>query len=199
VRLTYLTGNPAILMSVALAAGTDQFGTAYPAGTILPGPGDGAQYNTGARSVATTATQNITSTSAAVIGTGTGGPLLQHPVAAGVSYRVRGKIVWVQGAVAASQGIGISGPATTRCRIQFFNAGTLTSSNLVYIGQLTAMGTRIGSTAFAATATVVTDFDGWVTFSAAGTFAMTASEVTGGDTFAIASESNLDIWPAIAA
>jgi hypothetical protein len=38
VRLTYATGAPTILASFAAAAGTDQFGTAYPAGNLVTQP-----------------------------------------------------------------------------------------------------------------------------------------------------------------
>ena len=38
VKLTYSTGAPAILLSAAAAAGTDKFGTAYPAGTVIAPP-----------------------------------------------------------------------------------------------------------------------------------------------------------------
>jgi hypothetical protein len=38
VRLTYSTGAPTILLSAAASAGTDQFGTAYPAGMLLATP-----------------------------------------------------------------------------------------------------------------------------------------------------------------
>jgi len=36
VRITYTTGAPGILASIASAAGADQFGTSYPAETVLP-------------------------------------------------------------------------------------------------------------------------------------------------------------------
>jgi hypothetical protein len=44
IRLTYSTGSPTILASFALAAGTDQFGTAFPAGTVLAGADKAWQY-----------------------------------------------------------------------------------------------------------------------------------------------------------
>jgi hypothetical protein len=52
VRLTYSTGAPGILVSFAAAAGTDQFGTAYPAGFSLTGA-SGLQRNVSGGQLAT--------------------------------------------------------------------------------------------------------------------------------------------------
>lgn len=44
IRLTFSSGVPPIIGSFAAAAGTDQFGTTYPAGTILPGADENWNY-----------------------------------------------------------------------------------------------------------------------------------------------------------
>jgi hypothetical protein len=46
-RLTYTTGAPAILLSIASVAGTDQFGTAYPAGFQMVRPSGLAEFISG--------------------------------------------------------------------------------------------------------------------------------------------------------
>jgi hypothetical protein len=43
-RITYTTGAPDIMASFAVAAGTDQFGNTYPAGTVLAGADTGWTY-----------------------------------------------------------------------------------------------------------------------------------------------------------
>ena len=58
VRVTYTSGAPPILLSVAEQAGTDQFGTAYAAGFSYL-PGDGNTYNSGPALAVTSGTQGI--------------------------------------------------------------------------------------------------------------------------------------------
>jgi hypothetical protein len=82
VRITYTTGAPTLLGSIASAAGTDQFGNAYPAGTALPGPGDTNKYNSGPAIVVLTGSQLINSISYTPIAP-SAGPALTLDLAAG--------------------------------------------------------------------------------------------------------------------
>jgi hypothetical protein len=61
VRLTYSTGTPSIMFSVASAAGTDPFGSAYSAGAKWINPADSNTYLVGKKRVHGTATQVINS------------------------------------------------------------------------------------------------------------------------------------------
>jgi hypothetical protein len=106
IRLTYTTGAPTLLASFAAAAGEDQFGTTYQAGTILPGPGDGNQYNSGPVNAQTTGTQGISSESQTLV---TG---LSLPVAEDIKYHFRAMICYkgnaAQGAYLTMGGVTAS-------------------------------------------------------------------------------------------
>jgi hypothetical protein len=65
VRLTYTTGSPKIMFSIAQAAGTDQFGTAFTEGIHFVDPSDGNTYSIGTVRQTTTSTPTIGSTTAA--------------------------------------------------------------------------------------------------------------------------------------
>jgi len=57
-RVSYTIAAPSILLSVAASAGTDQFGSSYPAGFAFT-PGDGNVYNSGPALARTASTQGI--------------------------------------------------------------------------------------------------------------------------------------------
>ena len=216
VRVTYSTGAPGILLSVASAAGTDQFGTSYPAGTSLAGVltlanesapstpsggatlyagsghakyvgSDGNAYNTGGLHLFTTGTQSIVSTTPAPI---TG---LSCQVGVG-TYRVTGVIVLTQGTTAVSQDMGFSGPSTSLVSISnnwLVAVGFATTANM---RRLSSLATGV-SPAFTASTTYEWHFDGIITFTASGPFEAVAAESATGDTYTILAGSYMDIWP----
>jgi hypothetical protein len=139
VRLTYSTGAPAIVFSIAAGGGTDQFGTGFSAGMNYTGntnwansavpsaPGNGAKlfatggqleyvsqdtnlYQTGVKTIRLTGTMLVASTTPLTITDGTNS--FSFPVAA-ASYRFRCLIMYQGTAAAGSPGIfGLSGTAT---------------------------------------------------------------------------------------
>jgi hypothetical protein len=153
---------------------------------------DGNYYNTGRQTLFTTGTQTIGSLTGVNI---TG---LTCPVAA-VTYRVSGKIIWVQGTVAAQQAIGINGPAVSNMRvtvnhIQESGAAPPVGESLATT-EITSLG-RSGTPAYGIGLTIQSHIDGLITFSAAGTLALQGSCVTAAaDTFAIQAYSFIDVMP----
>lgn len=189
-KLTYSTGAPAIAASIAVRAITDPFGTAIPAGTILPGPGDGNQYNSGPLVLySTLATQSITSTSFTTVNG------MSCPVVAG-TYHFRGVVIWTQGSTAVAQKFVINGPANSQSRVfyVFYEENSGASNGISHTG---VTGT-ITSPAFGVGDIIQMWFEGIVTFSAAGTFAIQAAEGTSGDSFTVDQSSEVTLTPAFA-
>jgi hypothetical protein len=192
VRVTYLpsTGAPAVLASIASAAGTDQFGNAYPAGTVLAGPGDTNYYDAGPLTLFSTSNQTISTTTGAVI---TG---LSCPVAAG-TYHVSGVITIAAGTVTSGQEIFFTGPSASHTRIsgRYGNTTTLAAADTIAISAL-------GSGQQAQNMTASDNYDFWfegiVVFSAAGTFAVNCLNSTSGDTCSVSGYSLMNIKPAVA-
>lgn len=184
VRLTYSTGVPPVLMSVAQAAGTDQFGTAYAAGMRITGA-DGNTYRTERLTAVVAANVPISSTGFTT--------LLSASVAA-AAYRVHAVIFWTEGASGGAQDFQLTGPAISNAHIaanqQQMNAATA-GNWAEFAGTL---GT-ITSPAFGAGNVITLQLDGVVTFTAAGTFAISAAEHVSGNPFVIGAQSFLDLWP----
>jgi hypothetical protein len=91
VRLTYSTGVPSIMASIASAAGADQFGTAYPAGTVLPGPAQVVNLvSTQAFSISGSApaTTNVNAVTTTTEGNLTSATIKAQDAAAGSVYRL---------------------------------------------------------------------------------------------------------------
>ena len=105
VRVTYAGTPPVIQLSVATAAGTDQFGTAYPAGARYRGP-DGNSYALGQMCLALGYNHEIGSTGMGTI------PGLTCPVAAG-SYRVRVRMLYLGGQDGGNPHFQFATPATS--------------------------------------------------------------------------------------
>ena len=176
-KLTYAGTPPPILLSVASAAGTDQFGTAYAGGARLTLADDHVTYSLGENVMRTTGSQTIVSTSNAGI---TG---LSQAVAAGGTYEFEGIIRSKQGAVNVTQQIGFTGPAASFC-VWFWNQSNQASTSInlwVVAGSLATVGVGYG----AINNENYFEFKGTVTFSAGGTFQGAAAEGTAGDTFVI--------------
>jgi hypothetical protein len=189
VRLTFSIGAPGILCSIATAAGTDQFGTAFSAGVHYT-LADGNTYRGESKTIFCTANQTISSTSDVVLGTNT--TALTCPVAAG-SYKITGTIAWAQGSVATAQAIGATGPAVTTCRFTglHYLAGSGGSNGTVDQSTLSSVATP----AFAINSNIWFDFTIIVTFSASGTFSLVGHAPIGADTWVLAEGSHFTIAP----
>ena len=175
IRVTYNTGLPEIIASLAVVAGTDEYGTTYKAGTWLPGPGDGNTYPAGPLRVYSTATTAVSSASQTPISG------LSIALAANTKYYVR-VLVWLK--VGASGGgasyITLGGPSCSVFRTFTTWGG---SSSGFPVAQQTTMGTNTNvdfTTTNSGTNWVL--IEGTFTTSAAGTLivngAVSGSPVT---------------------
>ena len=157
--------------------------------------GDGNIYHAGWASARTTTDQTINFTSDQVI---TGTVALSLSVEANVEYRVHGLITWTQGAGSVTQAMGLTGPTTSHVRIP--NAHWLTGSGPganVGAPSPNVYSTLAGGTttpAFANTSVCWWEFDGWVVFTAQGTFSAVA-HCNGANTFSVNSYSFIEISP----
>jgi hypothetical protein len=193
-RLTYVTGVPSVLMSVAAAATTDQFGTAIPAGTILPGAGDSNQYNSGPL---------ILPTSAGTISSTAFTTLASKTVTAG-RYRFRAHLMYVgngTGATSDTPLFRLTSPAFASGSAQLVGTanGPLVS---VRFDNASGFGSSLGAPTLA-TGDTATRFDavieGEALFTAGGTLAVQAAlHVAGSAQFVIAAGSTFDISPVVA-
>lgn len=184
IRVTYSTGTPAILCSIASVAGTDQFGTNYPAGTALAGPGDGNLYPPGPLQLNATATpQTISSTGSTPI---TG---CSCPVAVG-TYRFHARIVFKGGAAAGTANFGFTGPTLSSPSI---NAMFIMSSGTAGVGAQISAASAVDSPTLT-TSNSIADIWGQATFTAAGTLALTVAEGTTGDTVII-DQATMEVYP----
>jgi hypothetical protein len=175
------------LMSIAAAAGTDQFGTAYPAGTILPGPADGNQYNAGpnVKVLATAFTINSTTAQTILshaIGIGTyeiefDANVVNTTAADGATFALAGPTA---GAPALMEWINISG--TNPAAVTHNASGTFTAANT---NQGVAGNQLVRIWAL-------------VNFTAAGTLSVTGFEAVSGNTVAVGAGSRLKITPVVA-
>jgi hypothetical protein len=194
IRLTYAPSGsaPLISFSVAAEAGTDQFGSSWPAGTILPGPGDTNEYNSGPL-LLEAAGQSVTSTTPAVV-TGCEAPV------AGVAYQVDGLISLTMGGTATQPRFEFTGPAASKVDVSYMMWQESLGGESVFAGHISALGTL--STAptgsFAGGSVVQLWFRGTITFTAAGTLALEIAETTSGDTFTVNAGTVLALTPAIA-
>lgn len=193
VKVTFVSGAPVLLMSLATAAGTDQFGTTYPAGMRFTGP-DTNVYDTGRLTVFTTAAQTISST--VYTGVTGGGVALSAPVIAG-TYHFRFHL-WYKdnGAGAAGNAdFKVQGPAFTVGSYagNFAGNGPLVSVrfdntsgfNVVLVGPALTSGSGVF---------FVADIEGVCTFTAAGTLALQSAISAAGTTnFVIAAGSFLEL------
>jgi hypothetical protein len=198
VRLTYSTGAPVILASIASVAGVDQFGTNYPAGTVLAGPADSNQYNAGPLILVYQGSpQTINSTSPTLI---TG---MSAPLAVG-AYHVKGKVWALNGATSAEQAIRFTatgGLVASSFRLDYLSAdyGPLASS-IEQFELISALGSNLATdgsmtNGFSFSFT----FEGVIVVSTAGTLNLDALCVTSGaDTWEVLEPSYLMITPAIA-
>jgi hypothetical protein len=174
IRVTYSTGLPEIIASLAVVAGTDEYGTAYSAGTWLPGPGDGNTYPAGPLRVYTTGTQTI-STSGQTAITG-----LSIALAANTKYYVRALVYLKSGATGGPSYVTLAGPTCSAFATTTIWGG---AGNGFPVAQQTTMGTNTNvdfSTANSSSYWVW--IEGHITTSAAGSLtvngAVSGSPVT---------------------
>jgi hypothetical protein len=194
VRLTYSTGAPAIMAQFAAAAGTDQFGTAYLAGTELPGP-DTNLYNSGPALKTKEVSQTVTSSTTPITWDQGGNTLA---VAANVRYQLRAIIRGAQGSVG---GIANS--------IQFTVSGTVGFSSLVWASSInqaaslsgftvSSVNANITNTPAAANAAYIVYVEGFFRCTTAGTLTFNAICGTPGDTFSLQGGSLMELTPVVA-
>lgn len=121
------------------------------------------------------------------------------PVKAG-AYKVRARIWCTNGAVAANQGQGVSGPATSAVSLECDIDDTTIGAAALPLGrfQVTATSQKAGTTnggTIPANHTFVFTMDGFIRFTAAGTFALQVGCVTAAaDTFVV-SAVDLELSP----
>jgi hypothetical protein len=198
VRLTYSTGAPGIMASFASAAGTDQFGNAYLAGTILPGPADTNQYNSGPLSLTNASAVPITSTTPTTIFT-------INDVAANTTYRIHGVISGTNGASGTlqPQTMRVNGTLTaTALRLQVRSAQEGSVTSAAALGQITALNTDASTARTPALGEIFTiEFDGVLVVDTAGTLLIQGRcETSGSDvTWSANAYSFVDLTPVIAA
>jgi hypothetical protein len=159
IRVTYSTGTPPVLFSVATVAGTDPFGTSYNANAHVTGA-DGNVYTAGhVLHWLTSDTSTIDSLTPAPL------PGISFDVAE-QSYHVRGMIVVKQGSVAANQGIQFAGAAVSFMEIAYFSVegGTIFNS-----GVASSIGGNMATGLITSGTTGELHFDGIISFSASGT------------------------------
>ena len=119
---------------------------------------------------------------------------------AGVIYRLSGRVCWVQGTGTVTQQMQFQGSelaSGTRVTVKSYPASGGTATQ-VYPEQV-VNDTAFTLPAFAAGDLVITEFDGYLVFSAADTFGLLAAEGTGGDSWTIKAGSYLDLMPVTAA
>lgn len=189
VRLTYSTGTPGILASFAAAAGSDQFGTTYKAGTILPGPADGQQYNAGPNVVVLAATATITTTTAQTI--------LSHAVGVG-TYDIEVWLVTQNATVNDPATWAFTGPAAAAAPQlidwQFTPTGASQSVNYAASGTYTSGANGAGPVGNQRVHIMAT-----VQFTAAGTLALTGKQSVAGNNITVSAGSRMRIQPVVAA
>jgi hypothetical protein len=193
VRLTYSSGSPAILASFAQAGGTDQFGTAYKAGTQLPGPGDGALYNSGPALKTKAANQTIGNATTPITWDQGANTL---PIVAGVTYRLRALVRVQQSAAAAAVD-----------NLQFTASGAVTFSSLLFnqsnfggaSGGAWAVTTLNANLSFgpAASTQYAVYVEGIFQCSVTGTLTFNAVCGTAGDTFAVQQGTFMELTPSV--
>jgi hypothetical protein len=188
VRLTYSTGAPPILLSVAAAAGTDQFGTPYPAGMQVAG-GDGNTYDTERLSLFLAADTPIPSTSATT--------LISKPVAAG-TYEIEGIVKGVQGANAAGQFVRFSGPAVSFNDI-FIESNAVGNTSVTDSDLTGVLPVDHTTPAWGAGVVFYVRFRGILIFTAAGTFALQGRANSAVNTWTAKAASMLNLYPVVAA
>jgi hypothetical protein len=150
--------------------------------TVLDGA-DGNTYDTETLRLDAIGAQTISAAANTVI-TGTSGTGLSCPVAAR-KYQVTGRVAWQQVTAAVAQEFGFTGPAVSSMDIacdQFEQAGT---GQQIFSGNITAIGGHVSTPAVGLGIITAFRFEGELTFSAVGTFAVVALEGTPGDSFTV--------------
>jgi hypothetical protein len=150
--------------------------------TVLDGA-DGNTYDTETLRLDAIGAQTISAAANTVI-TGTSGTGLSCAVAAR-KYQVTGRVAWQQVTAAVAQEFGFTGPAVSSMDIacdQFEQAGT---GQQIFSGNITAIGGHVSTPAVGLGIITAFRFEGELTFSAAGTFAVVALEGTPGDSFTV--------------
>lgn len=197
IRVTWSSGSPAIMTSFAAAAGTDQFGTAYLAGTELAGP-DTNLYNAGPALKTKEVSQSIPNATTTVTWDQGGNTLA---VAANVRYRLRAIIRAAQGTVG---GIANSIQFTTGATIGFSSlvwfSGISTNSGGTVLTAWTvgALNANITNTPAAANAAYVILVECIFRCTTAGTISLAAICGTAGDTFNVQGGSYMELTPVVA-
>jgi hypothetical protein len=144
---------------------------------------DGNTYDTETLRLDAIGTQTINTAANTVI-TGTSGTGLSCPVAAR-KYQVTGRVAWQQVTAAVAQEFGFTGPTVSSMDIacdQWEQAGT---GQQIFSGNITAIGGHVSTPAVGLGIITAFRFEGELTFSAAGTFAVVALEGTPGDSFTV--------------
>ena len=189
-----LPGLPGVSQILQLSSGTQAAGSVasilnlsdsangVPALKVVDGA-DGNNYDTETLRLDAIGTQTI-STAANTVITGTSGTGLTCAVSAR-KYQVMGRVAWQQVTAAVAQEFGFTGPAVSSMDIacdQFEQAGT---GQQIFSGNITAIGGHVSTPAVGLGVITAFRFEGELTFSAAGTFAVVALEGTPGDSFTV--------------
>jgi len=193
IRVTYSTGGPGILASIAAGPITDPFGTSIPAGTVLAGPGDSNQYNSGPF------TQQLAS-ALLIDTTGFTQTPFTFTVAAGETYRLRGKLSWIAHQSAGTPKFQLSGTATiTSMGIVASNYALTSSVQSVVAALLTALNQVFTLPAMTSGDGYVLDLDGSFVVDVGGTITIQAATSATADTYTLQPNSTFaEITPVIA-
>lgn len=192
VRLTYSTGTPVVLASIAAAAGTDQFGTAYPAGAYFTDSA-GAVRVLGQTALVARTNHTISNTGLANLPWDLNGSGI--PVISGVTYIVEGCIRAKQLVAAVADNFAFTGPAMSDSSLswnflQQGAAGGLDNTTATFIPSGT-----VGSPAYALNDTYVLYLNGEFTPSANGTFNGQGGVSVAGDNWQLITGSYVKLTP----
>jgi hypothetical protein len=119
--------------------------------------------------------------------------ILTVPNVSPVNYRLHCQITYLGGAVAANAGLSWGGTATVSNMVGTLRRarGSTNVDNVLPVNQNSVLGALAFPFAIGELCTY--EFDGTITFSAGGTFIIQGNEGTAGDTWAVATNSYLEL------
>lgn len=151
---------------------------------------DGSAYNTGRATLLSTG-QTVSSTTPAAVAGITG-----INVAAG-TYRIHGNLSCKMGSTASGASFAVTGPSASVVAVNVKVYGVNVAGYTGYLSSVVnALATVTTTASIAASASFIIEFDGLITFSAAGaTFGLEVAEGTSGDSWTLNANGWLDLMP----
>jgi hypothetical protein len=141
--------------------------------------GDTNAYNTGRLTLIGGTINPVNS-----FGSATTVPGLTTPVAA-MTYRIHARLFCTQGGAAVAQIVNLAGPAVSAALVTVSSFEVSAAVVLITNGTFSGALGNVGTTPGAITTKFDVDIDGYITFSASGTFTIGVAEGTNGDTWTV--------------